>query len=55
MWDAEPDENVVGLYPEADAAALRNYINILKVDNSMGVYNSSYTNALLDDSLEELQ
>jgi len=51
----KPGENVVGLYPKAEATALWNYINMLKVDNSMGVHNSSYTNANLDASLEALQ
>lgn len=55
MWDAEEDKNVVGLYPEAEAAALWNYIYLLKEDKSMGVHNSCYTNALLDASLKALQ
>jgi len=48
------DENgtmVVGSYPEAQAAALWNYIYIKLEDKSMGVHNSSYINALLDAAL----
>jgi len=42
---------VVGKYPEAQAAALWNYIYITKEDKSLGVHNADYTNALLDASL----
>ena len=48
------DEPVVGDYPEAEAAALWNYIYIKHEDKSMGVHNPAYTKALLDSSLAAL-
>jgi hypothetical protein len=54
MWDLEADEPVVGEYPEAQAAALWNYVLIAHEDRSMGVHNPEYTLALLDYSLAAL-
>jgi hypothetical protein len=48
------DEPVVGDYPEAEAAALWNYIYLKHEDKSMGVHNPAYTKALLDASFEAL-
>jgi nitrate reductase cytochrome c-type subunit len=48
------DEPVVGDYPEADAAALWNYIYIAHEDKSLGVHNPAYTKALLEASLAAL-
>jgi len=42
---------VVGKYPEAQAAALWNYIYIKNEDKSLGVHNADYTKALLEASL----
>jgi len=50
----EDDEPVVGDYPEAEAAALWNYIYINHEDKSMGVHNPAYTKALLESSLAAL-
>ncbi len=55
LWDAEEDENVVGIFPEAEAAAVWNYIYIVNEDKSLGVHNSAYTKALIAASLEALQ
>jgi hypothetical protein len=55
MLDEEADEAIVGVYPEAEAAALWNYIYIAHEDKSMGVHNSAYTKALLEASLAALQ
>jgi hypothetical protein len=46
---------VVGEYPEAEAAALWNYIFIAIEDTSFGVHNPPYTIALLEASIEALQ
>jgi len=46
---------VVGEYPEAEAAALWNYIYITEEDKSLGVHNPSYVKALLEASLAALQ
>jgi hypothetical protein len=54
MWNEEEDEPVVGVYPEADAAALWNYVYIAHEDKSMGVHNPSYTRALIEASLAGL-
>jgi len=54
MWDEEADEPVVGEYPEAEAAALWNYVYIAHEDKSMGVHNPTYTKALLEASLAAL-
>jgi hypothetical protein len=54
MLDAEADEAIVGEYPEADAAALWNYIYIAHEDKSLGVHNPAYTKALLEASLAAL-
>jgi len=48
----EDGTSVVGVYPEADAAALWNYITIEEEDKSMGVHNPGYIMDLLDYSLE---
>ena len=45
---------VVGDYPEAQAAALWNYL-FVEEDKSMGVHNADYANALLDQALEALK
>jgi hypothetical protein len=45
---------VVGAYPEAQAAALWNYLFILE-DKSDGVHNITYANALLDSALASLK
>jgi hypothetical protein len=50
----EDDESVVGEYPEAEGAALWNYIFIAHEDKSMGVHNPNYTMELLDASLQAL-
>jgi hypothetical protein len=42
---------VVGEYPEAEAAALWNYIMIVIEDGSHGVHNPEYTIALLESSI----
>ena len=42
---------VVGKYPEAQAAALWNWIYVSKEDKSKGVHNPAYTNALLDAAI----
>ena len=51
LWDAEEDENIVGEFPEAQAAAVWNYIYIVKEDKSMGAHNADYTEALLNASI----
>ena len=45
---------VVGDYPEAEAAALWNYL-FIEEDKSDGVHNMPYANALLDAALEALK
>jgi hypothetical protein len=45
---------VVGDYPEAQAAALWNYL-FVEEDKSEGVHNSTYANAMLDAALEALK
>ena len=45
---------VVGDYPEAQAAALWNYL-MVEEDKSLGVHNASYANMLLDAALEGLK
>jgi hypothetical protein len=54
MWDPETNEPVVGEYPEAEAAAMWNYVFIHHEDSSRGVHNPSYTRALLDASIAAL-
>jgi hypothetical protein len=51
----EEGEPVVGEYPEAQAAALWNYIYIAIEDSSHGVHNPEYTKALLEASIEALK
>jgi hypothetical protein len=46
---------VVGDYPEAEAAALWNYIMIVIEDGSHGVHNTEYTIDLLEASIAALQ
>ncbi|MDZ4231016.1 MAG: cytochrome c3 family protein [Dehalococcoidales bacterium] len=46
---------VVGNYPEAQAAALWNFIYISVEDSSKGVHNSKYTIDLLESSIAALQ
>ena len=50
----EEGEPVVGSYPEAEAAALWNWIYIAHEDKSLGVHNPSYTKALLEAGLAAL-
>jgi hypothetical protein len=45
---------IVGEYPEAQAAALWNYL-LVEEDKSEGVHNTAYANALLDQALEALK
>lgn len=45
---------VVGDYPEAQAAALWNYL-MIDQDKSMGVHNADYANAMLDAALTALK
>jgi formate-dependent nitrite reductase cytochrome c552 subunit len=45
---------IVGDYPEAQAAALWNYL-FVEEDKSEGVHNPTYANALLDSALEALK
>jgi len=54
MWDDAANAPVVGEYPEADAAAMWNFVLIEEEDKSMGVHNPSYINALLDASIATL-
>lgn len=51
----EDGTSIVGVYPEAEAAALWNYITIAEEDKSMGVHNPSYILDLLDYSIEVLK
>ena len=51
----EEGHPVVGTYPEAEAAALWNYILIVFEDGSSGVHNSSYTEALLEAAKSALE
>ncbi len=51
MYDDHP---VVGVYPEAEAQAMWNYIFVIEEDTSMGVHNSKYAIALLEAALEAL-
>jgi len=48
------DVIVVGSYPEAQAAALWNYL-LVESDKSSGVHNSTYTSVLLDFALTALK
>jgi hypothetical protein len=50
----EEGEPVVGSYPEAEAAALWNWIYITHEDKSLGVHNSAYTEALLEAAFEAM-
>lgn len=50
----EEGHPVVGFYPEAEAAALWNYI-IFEEDTSWGVHNSQYARALLEQALEAMK
>jgi hypothetical protein len=52
LMDAE-GTIVVGDYPEAQAAALWNYL-LVEEDKSDGVHNPTFANALLDASLAAL-
>jgi len=57
MWEVTEEgegEPVVGEYPEAEAAALWNYVYIAVEDKSLGVHNPSYTRALIEASLAAL-
>jgi hypothetical protein len=45
---------IVGDYPEAQAAALWNYL-LVEEDKSEGVHNADYANALLDAALTALK
>jgi hypothetical protein len=52
---SEEDAPVVGEYPEAEAAALWNYIYVSHEDKSKGVHNPGYTIALLQASIDALK
>jgi hypothetical protein len=52
---SEEDAPVVGEYPEAEAAALWNYIYIAHEDKSKGVHNPGYTIALLQASIDAVK
>jgi hypothetical protein len=54
-WLDEEGEPFVGPIPEAEAAALWNWIYIQNEDKSLGVHNADYTKALLEASLQALQ
>jgi len=54
MMDEE-GEVITGEYPEAQAAAMWNFVYIAHEDKSLGVHNPNYTKALLESSLEALQ
>lgn len=51
----EEGHPVVGLYPEAQAAALWNYIFVAESDASGGVHNSAYAKALLEAAKAALE
>jgi hypothetical protein len=51
----EEGHPVVGTYPEAETAALWNYIFIVFEDGSSGVHNPTYTIAMLEAAIEALQ
>jgi hypothetical protein len=51
----EEGEPVVGEYPEAEGAALWNYIYVAHEDKSHGVHHPDYVIALLEASIEALQ
>ncbi|MCJ7780782.1 MAG: hypothetical protein MUQ27_08140, partial [Acidimicrobiia bacterium] len=53
LLDAE-GTMVVGIYPEAEAAALWDWIYVSLEDKSLGVHNPSYTKALLQAGLDAL-
>jgi hypothetical protein len=53
-WLDEEGHPAVEAIPEAEAAALWNWIFIAHEDESLGVHNPAYTRALLDASLEAL-
>jgi hypothetical protein len=49
------DSPVVGEYPEAQAAALWNYIYVSHEDKSLGVHNPGYTKAMLNAGIDALK
>jgi hypothetical protein len=51
----EEGHPVVGVYPEAEASALWNYIFIVFEDESSGVHNPAFTKAMLEAGLEALR
>jgi hypothetical protein len=53
-WLDEEGHPTVEFVPEAEAAALWNWIYIAHEDGSLGVHNPAYTRALLDAALEAL-
>jgi hypothetical protein len=53
LMDAE-GTIVVGDYPEAEAAALWNFL-FVEEDKSLGVHNPPFANAMLDAALEALK
>jgi hypothetical protein len=53
--EEEAPHPIVGKYPEAEAAALWNYILIAIEDGSHGVHNPAYTKALLQASIDALK
>jgi hypothetical protein len=46
---------VEGSYPEAEAAAMWNYIYVIEEDGSLGVHNPAFAKALLEAALDALQ
>jgi hypothetical protein len=55
MLTEADDSPVVGEYPEAQAAALWNYIYVSHEDKSKGVHNPDYTIALLQAGIDALK
>ncbi len=50
----EEDRSQEGIFTTAEAQAAWNYMTLLE-DNSRGIHNPAYTNALLDNSIEALE
>jgi hypothetical protein len=52
--ELQQGRSIPGVYPEAVAAAMWNY-KLVVYDQSMGVHNSAYTKALLQQALDALR